>query len=62
MIGGNIYQAERRIHSFIISTASDIKKVGFYDFEVHLDGNVIKKAFHLRLRKKELPKESFLKP
>ena len=62
-IGGNIYQAEKTDSQFYYKVQlPDIKKVGFYDFEVHLDGNVIKKAFHLRLRKKELPKESFLKP
>ena len=59
-IGGNIYQAEKTDSQFYYKVQlPDIKKVGFYDFEVHLDGNVIKKGLSFEIKKEGATERKF---
>lgn len=59
-IGGKIYQAEKTESKFYYKIPlPDIKKVGNYDFEVHVNGNVIKRGFSFEVKKEGATERKF---
>lgn len=59
-IGGKIYQAEKTESKFYYKIPlPDIKKVGNYDFEVHVNGNVIKRGLSFEVKKEGATERKF---